>query len=72
MVKAARTGQVFTVAPRVEIKEVLEEEVVDKGEVVQAGTPFAVGGEPGGARRWCCPSPCGVIPRTRQHRLPFP
>ena len=73
MVAAARAGQKFAVAPRVEIKEVQEDEVVDKGEVVQAGTPFAGGGEPGGGPGGgVAPPPVALFPEHANIVSPFP
>ena len=74
MVMAAREGRKFSVAPRVVVEEVQEDGVVDKvdkGELVQAGSPFAVGGkEGGGAGSGDAPPP--LFPEQANIVSPFP
>ena len=69
MVAAARAGRRFESAPRVEIEEMILEDGVDKLEVVQAGSPFAVGGGPGDGDR---PSPAGLFPEQAKIVSLFP
>ena len=73
MVAAARANQAYEPPPRVDIQEVVvKEDAVDKVELVQAGSPFTVGGAPGGGPGGGDAPPPVLFPEQASVVSPFP
>ena len=74
MVAAARAKQAYEPPPRVEVLEVEvgKDDVVDKVELVQAGSPFTVGGASGGGPGGGDAPPPALFPEQASVVSPFP